>query len=644
MIKKVFCPLDCFDSCAIWAEVQDGKVLKLSGSKDHPITRGFLCKKGYRLLDKVYSEERIKRPLLRVKNDFHEVDWNTALDLIAERIEEILKKYNSSAILYYSGDGYEGYLKNIERLFFDYLGGATYSEGSLCWGAGLLAQKADFGNSLCHSPLDLFNSNWIVLWGRNALWTNIHLYYFILEAKKKGKKVMVIDIYKSPTFKIADIGIVIKPSSDSYLAYGAIKYIIENGKEDRSFIENHSVGFDEVKKIAESLSYEEVEEKCGISKEVIEQVAQVFLQKPVSTFIGYGLQRYTNGVNTVRTIDYLVAVSGNVGIKGGGANFAHRFTQNLEPVFKDDKRAVNKRFYNRAKLGEYLKNLSNPPIEFVYISAGNPVSQCPDSDLVFKELPKRFVVNVDMFLTATSYASTLILPAASFLEKEDIFIPNMWHDYIGISEKAIDKIGEAKSEVEIINELAKRLNLDFPIKSEKEWVDFIKQHLEKNLNIRLDDHFARGSNINVPWEDKVFLTKSKKFEFKNNAVGVAVPALDNSQKPFKNQLRLVTIHSDKTLHSQEFFERRKLAYINPLDAKRLNISDKDKILIYNGCGSFILDACISEKVGRGFIIVEEGFQNEKIETINSCLFGLTAEEGSQAAYNSNFVFVKKVVT
>ena len=163
MIKKVFCPLDCFDSCAILAEVQDGRALKLSGSKDHPITQGFLCKKGYRLLDKVYSEERIKKPLLRVKNDFHEVDWNTALDLIAERIEEILKRYNSSAILYYSGDGYEGYLRNIERLFFDYLGGATYSEGSLCWVAGLLAQKADFGNSLCHSPFDLFNSNWIVL-------------------------------------------------------------------------------------------------------------------------------------------------------------------------------------------------------------------------------------------------------------------------------------------------------------------------------------------------------------------------------------------------------------------------------------------------------------------------------------------------
>ncbi|WAM32959.1 molybdopterin-dependent oxidoreductase [Caldicellulosiruptor morganii] len=644
MIKKVFCPLDCFDSCAILAEVRDGKVLKLSGSRDHPVTQGFLCKKGYRLLDKVYSENRIKKPLLRVKNHFHEIDWNTALDLIAEKLDEVLKRYSSSAILYYSGDGYEGYLKNIERLFFDYLGGATYSEGSLCWGAGLLAQKADFGNSLCHSPFDLFNSNWIVLWGRNALWTNLHLYYLVLKAKNKGKKVMVIDVYKSPTFRIADAGILIRPSSDSYLAYGAIKYIIESGKEDRSFIDNYSVGFEEVEKIARGLSYDEIAENCGVSKEVIEQVAEIFLQRPVSTFIGYGPQRYTNGVNTIRAIDYLVAISGNVGIKGGGANFAHRFTQNLEPLFKDDSRAVNKRFYNRAKLGEHLKSLSEPPIEFVYISAGNPVSQCPDSDLIFRELQKRFVVNVDMFLTAISYASTLILPAASFLEKEDVFIPNMWHDYIGISEKAIEKIGEAKSEVEIINELAKRLGLDFPVKSESEWIDIVKQHLEKNLNIRLDGHFARGCAIDVPWEDRVFSTKSRKFEFKSEELGVAVPALDHDQKPLKDQLRVVTIHSDKTLHSQEFFKREKLAYINPLDAKRLNISNRDKILIYNGCGGFILEACISDNVGRGFIVVEEGFQNENIETINSCLFAFTAEKGSQAAFNSNFVFVRKVAT
>lgn len=641
MLKRVCCPLDCFDSCSILAEVKENKVIRLNGDKDHPITQGFLCKKGYRLLEKVYSRERIKKPLVRVKNDFHEIEWDQALDIIADRIDETIKKYNSSAILYYSGDGYEGYVKNIERLFFDFLGGATYSKGSLCWGAGLLAQKADFGNSLCHSPFDLFNSNWIVLWGRNALWTNIHLYYMILKAKKQGKKVLVIDVYESPTFKIADLGITITPSSDSYLAYGAIKYIIENQKEDKDFIQNHTIGFDEVKKIVENLSYEEIERKCGISKDTIEKVAQIYLQKPVSTFIGYGPQRYLNGVNTIRTIDYLVAISGNIGISGGGANYAHRFNIEMKELFKDEKRSVNKRFFVRAKFGEFLKNIDNPPVEVIYISGGNPVSQCPDSDLVFNELRKRFVVNVDMFLTSTSYASSVVLPVASFLEKDDIFIPNMWHDYIMVSERAIDKLYGTKSEVEIINELSKRLNLDFPIKTEKEWVEELKSLLSNELKINFDNCYVRGSQIDIAWQDKVFMTKSKMFEFKNEKFGVALP-LSEDFKGLKNQLRLVTIHSDKALHSQEFCELKPVAYLSSSDAKRLQLEDKDKALIYNGCGGLIVEIQISDNVKSGMIIMEEGYQNKEADAINSCLFPITSEYDAQAAFNSNYVFIKKV--
>lgn len=453
----------------------------------------------------------------------------------------------------------------------------------------------------------------------------------------------MIDIYPTEAFKIADIGLIINPGSDSYLAYGAIKYILENGKEDREFIEKYTIGFEKVKEIASRITYDEIEKKCGVNKKDIDNIANIYIQKPVSTFIGYGPQRYTNGVNTIRTIDYLVAISGNVGIKGGGSNFANRFTQNLASVFKDDNRAVNKRFYNRAKLGEYLKDQQNPPIEMIYISAGNPVSQCPDSDLVFRELQKRFVVVVDMFLTATAQAANIILPAASFLEKEDVFVPNMWHDYIGVSEKVIENIGESKSEVEIINQLAKRLDLDFPIKSEKEWVEYVKAHFEKALNIKFDKYFVRATKMEVPWEDKLFATKSKKFEFENEKMGVAVPTIDEN-KILKNQLRLVTVHSQKTLHSQEFFERRPIAIFNIEDAKRLGIGNGDKVLIYNGCGSFVVEAILKKDIKRGYIIVEEGYQNQNIETINSCIFPKTAEMDSQAAFNSNFVFVKKVAT
>lgn len=641
MLKKLVCPLDCFDTCCIDAYIEDGKIKKLYGSKDHPITNGFLCPKGYKLIDKIYSSERIKKPLLRIKNDFHEISWDQALDIIIENINWTIKNYNSSSILYYEGDGYEGYLKNIERLFFDYLGGATYSQGSLCWGAGLFAQKLDFGNSLSHYFKDLFNAKTIVIWGRNVAWTNLHLFYFVKKAKRMGIKIVVIDVYNTETSKIADLFIKIKPTSDSYLAYGIIKYLIENNQYDKEFVEEYSIGFDKIKSIVQSINFEEIIDICGIKKEHFFELANIYASKPVCTFIGYGPQRYKNGVSTVRSIDYLVAISGNVGISGGGANYANRYTLKINNIFENKEKAINKRFFIKSKFGEYLRDQDNPPINFVYISGANPISQAPDSDLLIRELRKRFVVCIDMFLTVTALSSTVILPVASFAEKDDIFITNMWHDYIAINQKAIEPLYDSKSEVEIINLLANRLKLpDFPIYNEREWVDKVKREFEKRLNISFNDnHFIRGSKVDIPWQDKKFETPSKKFEFDNN-FGVAYPNCEEKNKGF----RIISIHSNKSLHSQSFINvEQPFIFINPKDAKKAKIENMDRVMIYNQYGSFICTVKFDNSVPFNCLIVEEGYQNDHFDVLNSVMGPLTSEFDKQAAYNSNYVFIKKVI-
>ncbi|MEZ0535834.1 molybdopterin-dependent oxidoreductase [Caldicellulosiruptoraceae bacterium PP1] len=644
-MKITSCPLDCFDACSINAEIIDNKITKLYGNKEHPITDGFLCRKGYKLLKNVYSEERIKAPLIRHKNDFHQISWNEAIDLIAEQIESSIKRYTSSSLLYCSGDGYEGFLKNVEKLFFDYLGGATYSKGSLCWGAGLLAQNIDFGNSLSHNPFDLFNSKTVVLWGRNIKWTNLHLYYLIRKVKKLGIKVVTIDVYNSPSMDIADEKIIIKPASDSFFAYGIIKYLIENDLINYNFINNFSIGFDKIKETAKNISFDQITQNTGTTYHDIEKIALIYCNRPVATFIGYGPQRYLNGVNTIRTIDYVIAVSGNIGIKGGGANYANRYSKDIfSDIFEKPCLRINERFYVSGKLAHFLNEVENPPIEFIYISGSNPVSQSPDSDLLFNQLRKRFVVHVDIKLNATSMASTIILPACTFAEKQDIFITNMWHDYISISEKLIEPLFESKSEVDIINLLAKRLSVkEFPIRTQQEWINILKSRLNDKQVLELETKgFTRGTKIDIPWADYIFNTPSKKFEFNSEEYGYAIPKLDiidNNKKSF----RVITIHPKDRLHSQSFIEKNEIEILlNLNDAKKLKLDNNDHILLYNKNGSITGKVKICSHVPQGTVILEEGFQDLDINVLNSISDTITSEYDKQAAFNSNFVFIKKV--
>ena len=192
MVKKVrfACPMDCFDLCGLIATVSDGRVTRIQADRKHPVTRGRVCVKGKKLLERLYHPERLKTPLKRHGEKWAALSWDDALAQIAEKLNRIKRDYGSEAILHYSDSGYGGILKSADRMFFNHFGGVTVPKGSLCWAAGIAAQKYDFGEARGHHPEDIAGAGAILLWSRNPVYTNMHLVGFINQARKNGATVV----------------------------------------------------------------------------------------------------------------------------------------------------------------------------------------------------------------------------------------------------------------------------------------------------------------------------------------------------------------------------------------------------------------------------------------------------------------------
>ncbi|MGZ4107016.1 MAG: molybdopterin-dependent oxidoreductase, partial [Tumebacillaceae bacterium] len=191
---RTACPLDCWDCCGMIAHVEDGRLLKVEGDPDHPITQGTLCGKGRKLVDRMYHEERVLEPLKKVDGQWQPISWEQAFKEIADKMRESREQYGQTAVLHHFDYGSSGLLKVLEQRFFNLYGGFTDTIGSICWGAGLEAMKYDFGFGKSHLPSDLAeHTDTFVIWGRNVSVTNMHMMPFIKAAMKRGAEIVLID-------------------------------------------------------------------------------------------------------------------------------------------------------------------------------------------------------------------------------------------------------------------------------------------------------------------------------------------------------------------------------------------------------------------------------------------------------------------
>jgi len=662
MEVKTACPLNCWDVCSFNVTIDKGKIIDITGDKENPITNGIICGKGRALKDRVYHSARLTKPLKKINGQFQEISWEQALNEIATKMKELKERYTPLSILHSYDYASGGLLKNLEQRFFNLFGGFTEVVGSLCWGAGIEAQKYDFGTSLSHDPTDIINAKTIIIWGRNVTDTNIHLYLFLLKAKEKGTKLIVIDPLQTKIAKKADYYLQIKPGFDGILAMAIAKYIIEIGKADDSFIENYTIGFEQYKKELNKYSLDYYLNLLDLKKEKIIELANYFIDNsPVLSFFGLGMQRYGNGGNTIRAIDALHALTGNIGKSGGGVNYANLAVGKsfaIDKLTLPEKREYYRTFTRITQAQEILTT-TDPPIKMLFVTRSNPVNQVPNTKQTieaFKQIETKVVI--EMFMTETALLADYVLPTTSVFEEEDIYYGSWFQSYITYGPKIIRAIGEAKSDREIFTELANRLGFGSYFNySVTEWLELGLSNLKEQgitLNRLKNEHSLRLPLPIVPYQDKKFLTESGKFEFfSEQAVHDKKPAtvilsLPNSKKDEERLLKypyqLISIHPLRSLHSQHQMLYPKdylIIYVSKELGTKEGLFEGEKVMVYNELGN-ITGVIKFANLHKEAVIIEEGGLEQFNQNVNNLTPNLLADIGIGSTQYDITVQIKKI--
>ncbi|WP_430742637.1 molybdopterin-dependent oxidoreductase [Bacillus atrophaeus] len=663
-VHQSACPLNCWDSCGFLVTVENEKVKKVDGDPHHPITEGKICGRGRMLETKTNAPERLRYPMKKQNGEFVRISWCQALDEIADRMQKIKETAGTTSVLHSHDYANNGLLKALDQRFFNGYGGVTEIVGSICWGSGIEAQSWDFGRSYGHGPLDIYNSKHVIVWGRNVSRTNMHLYHHLQQVKKQGATLTVIDPIFNPTAKLADRYISVKPGMDGWLAAGVLKILIQSGKTNEDFIRNHSFGFDEVASLLASVSLEEIIVKTETSMEELQYLAGLYADGPTATFMGLGMQRYKNGGGTIRWIDALVAASGNVGIKGGGANFGNvQIGESFaKPKLTLPELKTQSRTFSMMTQAEEILTAADPAIEMIIVTCGNPLTQVPNTNKVkeaFEKVP--MTVAIDSILTDTAKLCDYVLPTATVFEEEDIYYSSMYHHFVQYGKKLVEPQGEAKSDSWIWAELAKRLGFGELFEySTEEFLQMGLSSLEKE-GVTLERLKEKGHLPlpvkEVPWDDYKFLTPSGKFEFVSSAAEKkgysGLPQLDvpeesvfhDSRLAEKYPYTLLSIHPQRSNHSQHVPFIEKMQHIqvdiSPDIADEQAVQDGDVVVIFNERGRLEGKAKIMKQAHPKTINIDEGMWSAFGGSVNTLTKDTNSDNGMGSTLFDCLVGMKK---
>ena len=456
--RKTLCNRDCPDACGIVATVEDGRITKIRGDKEHPITRGFLCYRTSLFLSTQYSQERLTSPLVRHNGRFHPISWDEALDLAADRLTTIRKESGPAAIFHYRSGGSLGLVKHLSDYFFEKFGPVTTKRGDICAGAGDAAQTLDFGEAESHDIFDLLNSKNILLWGKNVFTSSPHTVPILMDAKAKGARLVLIDPAHHKTAALCQRFVQPRPGGDFELAMAVARILFEENWIDPQ-ASTYCDHLDEFRNLTMRQSVEDWCLQAGVGEESAYDLARrLGPEKPTAILVGWGMGRRLNGAGIVRALDALCAISGNIGISGGGVSFYFKRRGAFDTSFIRGKQAAP-RTVCEPLFGPEVLRLSDPPIRAVWVTAGNPVTMLPESETTVKALGSRdFVVVVDSFLTDTARLAHLVLPTTTLLEADDL-LGSYGHHWIGVARPVVALPEGVKSDLEIAQELAKRVGL-----------------------------------------------------------------------------------------------------------------------------------------------------------------------------------------
>jgi anaerobic selenocysteine-containing dehydrogenase len=635
-VRHSVCALDCPDCCSLLINVDDGKGSHLRGNPAHPVTRGFLCGKVARYLDREYSPDRLLYPQKRIgakgEGEFQRISWDEALDTIAARLQKTSDEYGSQAILPYSYAGTMGLLNGggMDRRFFHRLG-ASRLDRTICSAAGGEGLVQTLGFKYGTEPEQFRHSKLIVAWGANVLATNVHLWPFIVEARRNGARFYTIDPVRNRTGKLADKHFAIYPGSDLALALGLMHVIIGENLHDAEYVANYTNGFDALAALAHEYPPQRVEYLTGIPREDVVSLAREYATtRQAAIRLNYGIQRSERGGSATRAIAALPALVGSWREVGGGLQLstsqAFRFNKaglEMPELQRRSPLGREARIVNMTELGKALTQLDNPPVKAMVVYNSNPAAIAPNQNLVLAGLRREdlFTVVLEQFQTDTADHADIVLPSTTFLEHTDVYLA-YGHYHLQLARPALPAPGETKSNVEVFRSLAQRMGFDDACFADSE-DDMIRimldsghpflqgitiERLDREHSVRLN--VAADSEPFLPFAHGEFGTPSGKCEFGAEMLQYVPPIesrLGERELRARFPLEFISSKSHDSMNSTFGNERSAEAqtaalFLHHDDAQVRGIENGDRVRVFNQRGSVTLLASVDGVVRPGVVL------------------------------------------
>jgi anaerobic selenocysteine-containing dehydrogenase len=687
------CTHDCPDSCGVLVTVDTltGRATKVQGDPSHPVTRGFLCGKVARYLDRVYSPERLLYPMRRrtgvpkgplpqgrEAEAFERIGWDEALREIAEKLTRIADEFGPESVLPYSYAGTIGQLGygSMDRRFFHRLG-ASQLDRTICASAGGAALTSVYGLKLGTAPQDFAHAGLVIAWGANIHGNNIHLWPFIEAARRKGARLVVIDPYKTRTAALADEHLAVRPGTDGLLALAVMHVLFRDGLADEAYLRECTTGWAELRRHALKPEHapERAAEITGIAAESMESLARAYGQAgkggraPAVIRMNYGIQRSENGGTAARAVAMLPLITGSWRQRGGGmllstsGSFPFNATRLQMPeLMRKSKLGRDARVVNMTQLGEALTASQDPPVKALFVYNCNAAAVAPDSERVLEGLRRDdlFTVVHEQFFTDTTDYADIVLPATTFLEAKDL-MGAYGHLFAQISQPAIAPLGEARSNVAMFGELGRRMFPDEPafrdgeekliaqsLETKHPWLTGVtKERLEREGHVPLALPDGALPFSSAEW----FRTPSGKGELTPVPVWTAPSESRHGTErseafpleflPRKADNYMNTTFANLATHQQMERKTAGVLEMHTADAAQRGLKSGDAVAVWNRRGRIGLTVRVGETVAAG--VVAARLDWHKLSANGANVNALTSERltdiGGGATFYSTMVQV-----
>jgi anaerobic selenocysteine-containing dehydrogenase len=663
------CPRDCYDTCALIATLDESsRIVSMRGDPTHPLTRGLTCPRAAADPKRLYQNRvqepylcpnpkarlrgsetipeslrslrlRGESPLAAAQGAFRAVSWEQALDTVAHKLGETLTRWGPEAVLYLTYSGNTGLLTlDIPQRLWNALG-ATQTDMALCSKAGSLGLIMHYGARYGLRPEELAEMGLIVFWGFNAAISSPHQWGLARNARQHhGTRIVAVDPRRSETAAGADLWIQPRPGSDVALAYGLINLLLESGAADLEFIAQWTHGFELLRNEASQWTPPRVQEVTGIPPEQLRQLAEEYAQhQPAATMIGIGLQKCDHGADQVRAASFIPALLGQH--RGFYYSNSEAFHINWELLSGRALTDKHPHIVPQVALPDLLRD---GQFKFIYISGMNPAVTLPNAAAFVAGLSQDdvFVVVHETHWTETARDADVVLPAPTYLEKEDL-VPPWSHNCLQLSPQIVPPVTDSRSEVWVMQELARRLRLAQEWLYEDPW-EIVQQALQGAFGDSDWERLLAGDRVSLKSKPKDnYPTSSARIEFDSAlARSMGLPPLPAQAPLQRPQDELTFLNSANAKYTSSQFQEiygaiPAVVVINPHDAQRLGLSEGHAVQIHTDLGVAEARASISDTVPEGTVWSPRQWAGQ-----NTLLSSLPQEIGHGPRFNSTWVKIR----